>query len=164
MVDKTTIIGRLTWSGETMIRNTILIVDDDPGTLRLLGSILAGVGSIRVATSGRDALRLAREAVPDLILLDAEMPGMTGFEVYEALRADWGCADVPVIFVSSHGEAAFEVVGLGVDFITKPIDADAVLAKVRLRLATAASSVPKLSRRPPLDRAASSPVVREGMA
>jgi CheY-like chemotaxis protein len=130
-VDKTLLLVEPTWSGNRMITKTILIVDDDPGTLRLLGSLLGGVGRIRIATNGKDALRLAREAIPDLILLDGEMPDMTGFEVYECLKVDRDCADVPVMFVSSHGEAAFEVAGLGVDFIEKPIEPEATLARVK---------------------------------
>lgn len=115
----------------------ILIVDDDPGTIQVLGSVLSNVGEIRVATDGRSALRLAREALPDLILLDAEMPDMTGFQVCETLKADRELAGVPVIFITSHCEAAFEVAGLemgAADFIGKPINAPLVLARVKTQL------------------------------
>lgn len=70
------------------MNDTILLVDDDPATIQLLGRILAGQAQLRFATDGQSALRLARESTLDLILLDAEMPGMDGFEVCEALKAD----------------------------------------------------------------------------
>ena len=66
----------------------ILLVDDDPGAIQLLGTMLAGLGRLRFATSGKDALRLARDLPPDLILLDAEMPGMSGFQLMELLKAE----------------------------------------------------------------------------
>ena len=62
-----------------MNHDNILLVDDDPGAVQLLGRILSGSGNLRFATSGEDGLRLAHESAPDLILLDAEMPGMSGF-------------------------------------------------------------------------------------
>jgi diguanylate cyclase (GGDEF)-like protein len=116
---------------------SILIVDDDPGTIQLLARVLVHTGTLRFACNGADALRLAREATPDLILLDAEMPGMGGFQVCKAIKADAVLADVPVIFITSHGEAAVEVAGLelgAADFIAKPISASLVLARVRNQL------------------------------
>lgn len=115
----------------------ILLVDDDADAIRLLGGLLANVAALRFATNGKDALRLAHEVVPDLILLDAEMPGMNGFELLKALKADTQFADVPVIFITSHTEAGFEVSALemgAVDFIAKPFRSSLVLARVRLHL------------------------------
>jgi diguanylate cyclase (GGDEF)-like protein len=115
----------------------ILIVDDDPGTIRLLGRMLAGVGNLRFAVNGEDALRLAHEFLPDLVLLDAELPGLSGFEVCRALKADPALADVPVIFVTSHSEPAFEVSGFAqgaADFIAKPVCAALVVARVKSQL------------------------------
>jgi diguanylate cyclase (GGDEF)-like protein len=117
--------------------NTILLVDDDPGAMQLLSSILAGVGDIRFATNGMDAMRIARETLPDLILLDAEMPGMSGFKVLEALKAEPELAAVPVIFVTSHSEAGFEVSALemgAADYIGKPFKSTIVLARVKTQL------------------------------
>src|ERR1700722_17002735 len=88
---------------------SILLVDDDLGAIQLMGHILAGVGKLRFATNGNDALRLARESAPDMILLDAEMPGMSGFELLKTLKAEPSLAEVPVIFITSHNEAGFEV-------------------------------------------------------
>src|SRR6202789_1005125 len=115
----------------------ILLVDDDPGAIQLMGRILAGVGQLRFATNGRDALRLARDSAPDLILLDAEMPGMSGFELLRALKAESLLSDVPVIFITSHVETGFEVSALDLgaaDFIAKPLRSSRVLARVRTQL------------------------------
>jgi diguanylate cyclase (GGDEF)-like protein len=115
----------------------ILLVDDDPGTIQLLQHILGDSANLRFATRGADALRLARESVPDLVLLDAEMPGMSGSELCAAMKAEPSLADVPVIIVTSHSEAAREVASLemgAVDFIAKPLKASLVLARVRAQL------------------------------
>ena len=74
-----------------------LLVDDDAETVQVLGRMLAAEGRIQFALNGDDALRLARETPPDLILLDAEMPGRDGFSVCRALKADPQLAGVPVI-------------------------------------------------------------------
>ena len=116
----------------------LLLVDDDPGTIQVLSRMLAGYGNQRFAISGADALRLAREAAPDLILLDAEMPGMSGFEVYKSLKADPLLAMVPVIFATSNLQAAMEAAALeagAVDFVPKPLVAAQVVARVRAQLA-----------------------------
>jgi diguanylate cyclase (GGDEF)-like protein len=116
---------------------SILLVDDDPGVVQLIGRILVDVARLRFATNGKDALRLAHEAAPDLILLDAEMPGMSGFDLLKALKAESLLADVPVIFVTSHSEAGFEVSALqmgAADFICKPFRSSSVLARVTTHL------------------------------
>jgi len=115
----------------------ILLVDDDPSAIQLLAQMLSDLSPLRFATNGLDALRLAHESAPDLVLLDAEMPGMGGFEVCEALKADPLLVDVPVIFVTSHGEPQFEVSGLAlgaVDFIAKPVSRPLVVARVKTQL------------------------------
>ena len=120
-----------------LVDDDILLVDDDPGTIRVLAAILADIGNVAFATGGADALRMARESIPDLILLDAEMPGMNGFVVCEALKADPELADVPVIFITSHREPEFEVSGFEVgasDFIAKPVNPALVLARVKAQL------------------------------
>lgn len=115
----------------------ILLVDDDPGALHLMGRLLEGVGQFRVATNGVDALRLARELPPDLVLLDAEMPGMNGFRVCEEMKADRRLSEVPVIFVTSHDHPDVELTtfALGaVDFITKPVLPSVALARIAAHL------------------------------
>ena len=115
----------------------ILIVDDDPGTVQALARVIRPLGRLRFATLGMDALRLMTEAPPDLVLLDAQMPGMSGFDVLEAIKRDPLLADIPVIFVTSQAEASFEQTGLekgAADFIAKPIRPAIVQARVRTQL------------------------------
>jgi len=119
------------------MNDSILLVDDDPSAIQLLGRMLADVGNLRFATSGKDALQLAHESAPDLVLLDAEMPGMSGFQILEEFKADPALADVPVIFVTSHSEPAFELTGFelgAADFIAKPVSAPLVVARVKTQL------------------------------
>lgn len=124
-------------SEDHMTHPNILLVDDDPMAIQLMGRILEGQGKLQFATSGDQALRLAHECAPDLILLDAEMPGLNGFDVCRALKADQTLSDVPVIFITSHSEPAMELSGLelgAADFIAKPVSAALVLARVRTQL------------------------------
>lgn len=100
------------------------------------------------ATSGEEALRLARKAPPDLIVLDLDMPGMSGFDVCKALKADPALAQVPVIFATSHSGTALEIAALetgAADFVTKPLVAAQVTARVRAQL-RARSLVEDLTR------------------
>lgn len=116
---------------------SILIVDDNASMIQLMARMLKGVASLRFATRGEEALRLMREAPPDLVLLDADMPGLSGYQVCEAIRADAALVDIPVIFVTGHGEADAELRGLdagAVDFITKPVNEALLLARVRTQL------------------------------
>jgi diguanylate cyclase (GGDEF)-like protein len=116
---------------------SILLVDDDPSVIAALSRMLAGIGQLRFASSGQDALRLARSSVPDLVIMDVEMPGMSGLEVCARMRDDHLLQEVPVIFVTSHAEVDSEVSGLhvgAVDYITKPPSAPLVRARVALQL------------------------------
>ena len=116
---------------------SLLLVDDDPGSVQVLNRMLAGLGHLRFALSGADALVLARDRAPDVVLVDAEMPGMNGFEFCARLKAEPGLAEVPVIFVTSHGDVETEVAGFaagGADFIRKPPAAEVVQARVRTQL------------------------------
>lgn len=122
---------------DSSIQPNILLVDDDLTVIQVLSKCLFGLGRLRFATQGDTALRLAREDPPDLLLLDAEMPGMSGFEVWEAMRAEPSLQDVPVIFVTSHSEEAMEEKGLALgaaDFIAKPVRPAIVAARVRTQL------------------------------
>jgi diguanylate cyclase (GGDEF)-like protein len=130
-------------ASQTLVQRTgsaahaILLVDDDPAAIQLMGRIIGGLGNVVFATSGEDALRVAREAAPDLILLDAQMPGMSGFRVMESLRAESRLADVPVIFVTSHDESGFECAAFemgAADYIAKPYVPGVVLARVKMHL------------------------------
>lgn len=116
----------------------ILIVDDTKSNLRLLSSILTSQGyQVRPVTSGPKALAAAQSNPPDVILLDIVMPGMDGYAVCEALKADPRTSDVPVIFISALRDGRDKVnafrVG-GVDYIPKPFQEEEVLARVNLHL------------------------------
>jgi len=113
---------------------SVLLVDDDPMVIRILSRILSDYAPLRFATSGRVALKLARESVPDLVMLDVEMPELSGFEVCKAFKSDPRLAEVPIVFISSHESPELETAGLklgAADFITKPPHASLVLARVR---------------------------------
>jgi signal transduction histidine kinase len=120
------------------VRGNILIVDDTPANLRLLSNMLTEQAyKVRAVINGAMALTAARLAPPDLVLLDINMPGMSGYEVCEALKQDPGTCDIPVIFISALDEVADKVraftVG-GVDYITKPFQFEEVLARVETHL------------------------------
>jgi diguanylate cyclase (GGDEF)-like protein len=113
---------------------SILLVDDDSMAVRILSRILSDFAPLRFATSGRAALKLARDSAPDLVLLDVDMPVLSGFEVCKAFKSDPALAEVPIIFITSHESAQLEAKGLelgAADFISKPPHAPLVLARVR---------------------------------
>lgn len=125
-------------SSDAPARQTVLIVDDTPQNLTILGELLQPYYRVRAANSGERALRAAGlEPPPDLILLDVMMPGMDGYAVLEHLRAEPRTAHVPVIFVTAMNGVENEERGLelgAVDYITKPINPAVVLARVRTHL------------------------------
>jgi diguanylate cyclase (GGDEF)-like protein len=119
-------------------RDTILVVDDSVMVLRLLQVIL-GEQNYRVVTadSGKEGLALAQEYLPDLILLDAVMPDLNGFEVCSRLKASPATREIPVLFVTALRGEADEVSALdagAIDFIPKPITPAIVVARVRNHL------------------------------
>jgi len=125
---------------KTLVPNdvNILAVDDTPANLQLLASLLGKYGFlIRTAISGTLALQAARLLPPDLILLDARMPKMDGYEVCKQLKADERLKDIPVIFVSAHGDIDDKVKAFqsgGVDYITKPYQAEEVQSRILTHL------------------------------
>jgi DNA-binding NarL/FixJ family response regulator len=122
-------------------RDVALIVDDSPETLRLLTDALDGAGmTVMVAMDGAAAMRIVDQITPDIILLDAVMPGMDGFETCRRLKRDAGLSNVPVIFMTGLAETEHIVHGLeagGVDYVTKPIVIEEMLARIRVHLANA---------------------------
>lgn len=115
----------------------ILIIDDMASNIRLLSHILHEQAEIFFATSGAAGIAMAREKMPDLILLDVEMPGINGYEVCQQLKADLALAHSPVIFVTGHTSIQNEIRALesgGVDFITKPLNPPVVSARVKTHL------------------------------
>jgi DNA-binding NarL/FixJ family response regulator len=122
-------------------RDVALVVDDSPETLRLLTDALDGAGmTVMVAMDGAAAMRIVDQITPDIILLDAVMPGMDGFETCRRLKRDAGLSNVPVIFMTGLAETEHIVRGLeagGVDYVTKPIAIEEMLARIRVHLANA---------------------------
>ena len=122
-------------------RDTVLIVDDSPETLRMLTDALDGAGmTVMVALDGASAMRVVEQIVPDIILLDAVMPGIDGFETCRRLKRVPGLIDVPVIFMTGLAETEHIVRGLevgGVDYVTKPIVIAEMLARIKVHLANA---------------------------
>jgi DNA-binding NarL/FixJ family response regulator len=122
-------------------RDIALVVDDSPETLRLLTDALDGAGmTVMVAMDGAAAMRIVDQITPDIILLDAMMPGMDGFETCRRLKRDAGLSNVPVIFMTGLAETEHIVRGLeagGVDYVTKPIAVEEMLARIRVHLVNA---------------------------
>lgn len=116
----------------------VLIVDDVPDNLAMLHDALDESGyTVLVATTGQSALQRAAQALPDIVLLDAMMPGMDGFEVARRLKAVPATAHIPIIFMTGlteteHLEAALEAGA--VDYVTKPIKPREVLARMQVHL------------------------------
>jgi DNA-binding NarL/FixJ family response regulator len=126
---------------ETKKRDVALVVDDSPETLRLLTDALDGAGmTVMVALDGASAMRIVEQITPDIVLLDAVMPGLDGFETCRRLKRDAGLANVPVIFMTGLAETEHIVRGLeagGVDYVTKPIVIEEMLARIRVHLGNA---------------------------
>jgi DNA-binding response OmpR family regulator/DNA-binding CsgD family transcriptional regulator len=125
--------------GET--RDIVLVVDDSPETLRLLTDALEEAGmTVLVAREGEYALSIAEKIVPDVILMDALMPGTDGFATCRRLKQNRALAHVPVIFMTGLTDTEHIIEGLeagGVDYISKPIVPSELLARIRVHLANA---------------------------
>ena len=118
-------------------RPLLLLVDDEPNNLQVLRHILQEDYRLLFAKEGMRALEMAERERPDLILLDVMMPGMTGYEVCEQLKASPELKAIPVIFVSALGDVEDETRGFdvgAVDYITKPVSPPIVRARVRTHL------------------------------
>lgn len=131
--------GRLLALGATVIlpEATLLIIDDDPIVITALSRMLSSLGRSHFALNGPDGLALAAELHPDVILLDIDMPTMSGLEVCRSLKADPASRDIPVMFITGQDDLEHEVEALELgaeDFISKPPRAPQVLARVRSRL------------------------------
>ena len=118
--------------------DVVLIVDDVPDNLSVLHDALDESGyTVLVATSGEAALQRAAQALPDIVLLDAMMPGMDGFEVAKRLKAAAGTAHIPIIFMTGLTDTEHLVAALeagGVDYVTKPIKPKEVMARMGVHM------------------------------
>ncbi|MBS0346421.1 MAG: response regulator transcription factor [Proteobacteria bacterium] len=119
----------------------VLIVDDIPENLSVLHDALDESGyTVLVATNGETALQRARQSLPDVILLDAMMPGMDGFEVARRLKADFTTRHIPIVFMTGLTETEHVVAAFaagGADYVTKPIRPQEVLARIAAHMQSA---------------------------
>jgi CheY-like chemotaxis protein/DNA-binding CsgD family transcriptional regulator len=119
----------------------VLVVDDIPDNLAVLHDALDESGyTVLVATHGESALQKARQAQPDLILLDAVMPGMDGFAVARALKADASTQHIPIVFMTGLTETEHVVAAFaagGTDYVTKPIRAPEVMVRIATHMRAA---------------------------
>jgi len=116
----------------------ILVIDDDPGIVRALIEILKGMGKVYFTTKGTEALQLALECEPDLIMLDIEMPDLNGLEVCKLLKSDPLLNHIPILHVTAHTDLETEALALSsgaIDFIHKPPHPAVVRARVSNYLA-----------------------------
>ena len=112
----------------------ILVVDDTEANIDILVDALGDTYDIAVAMDGESALENVAEELPDLIILDIMMPGMSGFEVCERLKADAATKDIPIMFFSAQTDCADKekAMAMGaIDFIAKPIDVPVVQERVK---------------------------------
>ena len=125
-------------NAESQEQPVILLVDDNTINLQLLFETLDGQGyQLLAARSGEEALRIARKATPDLILLDIMMPGIDGYETCARLKADEATRNSVVIFLTALQSTEEKVKGLSMgamDFITKPFDPEEIIARVSIQL------------------------------
>jgi DNA-binding response OmpR family regulator len=115
-------------------RAQILVVDDEPINIRLIETTLRSEYDIISATNGFDAIRLAKDQPPDLIILDFMMPDLSGFDVCRVLKSEADFAEIPVIFLTGMDSADAESEGLkvgGIDYLTKPVNLDLLRLRVR---------------------------------
>ena len=121
-----------------MKENSILIIDDDLTLLKTAEEILSEQYNVSVAKSGTQALNLLnRKIIPDLILLDIDMPQMDGYETLEEIKKIEECKMIPIIFLTGFSEMNYEVRGLkagAVDYIVKPFAKEILLARVERHL------------------------------
>ena len=116
----------------------ILIVDDSENNLQIAAKIVNGAGYlVLMASDGKSALEIINTTIPDAILLDIMMPGMSGLEVCKLIKSRQEFSSVPVLFLSARGEDALIEEGLeigGSDYITKPFRDRVLLARIRLHI------------------------------
>ncbi|GAB3480409.1 response regulator [Marinomonas epiphytica] len=122
----------------TAKNDIVLVVDDSPDALSLINDTLEAANmDVLVALEGKQALTIAKRIRPDIILMDAIMPNMDGFEACKALKADANLAAIPVIFMTGLSDTDDIVRGLeagGVDYLTKPIKPNELLARMKVHL------------------------------
>lgn len=113
----------------------VLIIDDSPTEVHIMRTALQRHGFDTLAASdGNQGIELAREHHPDLILMDVVMPGVNGFQATRRLARDPATADIPVVMITTKGEATDRIWGMrqgAVDYLVKPVGEDDLIAKAR---------------------------------
>lgn len=116
----------------------ILVVDDDPGILRIVEFTLQRSGyEVRTAADGQEALKMLRNIIPDLMILDVAMPGLSGFDLCHIVKRDQRLQDVPVIFFTAQDSPKDFRAGMdsgGIIYLLKPFKPEKLLQSVRLAL------------------------------
>lgn len=129
---------------ESHPRDIVLVVEDSVDNLGMLMQALEEAGmTVLVAVDGDAALKLVEQITPDIVLMDAIMPGMDGFETTRLLKRNDSLSHVPVVFMTGLSETEHIVKGLeagGVDYVTKPVAPDELVARIRVHLANARAS------------------------
>ena len=122
-------------------RSIVLVVDDSPGTLGMLNETLESAGfTVLVAQTGQSALDLVDRVTPDIVLMDALMPGLDGFETCRRMKQKPGLSAVPIVFMTGLTETEHVIRGLeagGVDYVTKPVSPNEVVARIGVHVASA---------------------------
>ena len=128
-------------SGSSGRSDIVLVVDDSPESLGFITAALEGAAiTALAAVDGTTALSVLKNVTPDLILMDAVMPGVDGFETCRRIKTDKQTAHIPVIFMTGLSETQHVLEGLnagGVDYVTKPIVIDELIARIRVHLSNA---------------------------
>jgi two-component system, cell cycle response regulator DivK len=129
-----------------MTAPTILLVEDNPDNRTIYGTILRHVGyTVAEAGSGEEGLRLARELIPDLVLMDVAMPGIDGWEATRILKADPATAAIPVVALTAHAmtEDRRRAQEVGCDgYLSKPIEPRRVVEEVKRLVGPAVATTP----------------------
>lgn len=115
----------------------ILVVDDEPINVDVLGGVLSSLGEIVSANSGQEAIDICNNNKPDIVLLDVMMPQMDGYQVFAELKGNDATRDIPVIFVTALADETDEARGIemgAIDYLTKPVNAIIATARVRNHL------------------------------
>jgi len=118
-------------------RYTIMLIDDDPVSLELGKAILEEQYRLYLVSSGEKFFDLMKKVIPDLILLDIEMPGISGYQVIRKLKQDPDTKDIPVIFITSYRDLESELEGLklgAIDYISKPFSSQILLKRIENHL------------------------------
>ena len=123
------------------LKDTVLVVDDSPETLGFLNTALSQHGmTVLVALSGEQALDIAKKMLPDVVIMDAVMSTMDGFETCQKFKSDGDLQEIPIIFMTGLSDPNDILKGFnsgGVDYVTKPVNTKELIARIKTHLMSA---------------------------